>query len=74
MMNLFDRKKAIFCLFLIITFSTPALVQANESYQLLDIINSQHHSESNKQRDIYHHPLQTLTFFQIKPELTVIEI
>ncbi|MDO7597034.1 MAG: methyltransferase [Pseudomonadota bacterium] len=74
MMNLFDRKKAVLCLFLVIIFSTPALVQANESSQLLDIINSQHRSESNKQRDIYRHPLQTLTFFQIKPEMTVIEI
>jgi len=59
---------------LMIVFSTSALVQANESSQLLDIINSKHRSEINKERDIYRHPLQTLDFFQIKPEMTVVEI
>jgi len=51
-----------------------ALVQAEESAQLLDIINGEHRSAENKQRDVYRHPLQTLTFFQIKPEMTVVEI
>jgi len=74
MMILFDQKKAALCLMLILTLSAPALVQANESSQLLDVINSQHRSESNKQRDIYRHPLQTLSFFQIKPEMTVVEV
>ena len=73
-MNLFDRKKAILCMFMMITVASPALADANESSQLLDVINSQHRSESNKKRDIYRHPLQTLTFFQIKPEMTVVEV
>jgi predicted methyltransferase len=31
-------------------------------------------SEANKARDQYRHPLQTLTFFGIKPGMTVVEI
>ena len=31
-------------------------------------------SEANKARDKYRHPLETLTFFGIKPEITVVEI
>jgi predicted methyltransferase len=31
-------------------------------------------SETNKARDQYRHPLQTLTFFGIKPDMTVVEI
>ncbi len=31
-------------------------------------------SEANKARDKYRHPLKTLTFFGIKPEMTVVEI
>lgn len=59
---------------MIMTLAPAALVQATESPQLLDIINSEHRSVINKQRDVYRHPLQTLTFFQIKPEMTVVEI
>ena len=31
-------------------------------------------SEANKARDKYRHPLETLTFFGIKPEMTVVEV
>jgi len=31
-------------------------------------------SEANKARDKYRHPLETLTFFGIKPDMTVVEI
>ncbi len=31
-------------------------------------------SEANRARDKYRHPLETLTFFGIKPEMTVVEI
>jgi predicted methyltransferase len=33
-----------------------------------------HRSEANKARDKNRHPLETLTFFGIKPEMTVVEI
>src|ERR1700690_3500106 len=31
-------------------------------------------SEANKARDKYRHPMETLTFFGIKPDMTVVEI
>tara|TARA_R110001606_G_scaffold399222_2_gene582489 strand:- start:150056 stop:150889 length:834 start_codon:yes stop_codon:yes gene_type:complete len=73
-MHLFDKKKAAVCLLLMMSFSSSALVQASESSTLLDTINGEHRAETNKQRDVYRHPVQTLTFFQIKPEMTVVEI
>jgi len=73
-MQLCFGKKAILCSLLIMSFSSPTLVQAAESSQLPDIIKGEHRSEANKQRDIYRHPLQTLEFFHIKPEMTVVEI
>jgi predicted methyltransferase len=33
-----------------------------------------HRSDANKARDPYRHPVQTLKFFGIKPEMTVVEI
>lgn len=73
-MHLLDRKKVGVCLLSVIGIVSSALVQANESPSLLNSINSEYRSEINKQRDVYRHPLQTLTFFQIKPEMTVVEV
>jgi predicted methyltransferase len=46
--------------------STAAALQA--------AITGPQRSEGNKARDQYRHPLQTLTFFGIKPDMTVVEI
>src|SRR5689334_7559589 len=35
---------------------------------------SQFRTEENKKRDEYRHPLQTLTFFGLEPQMTVVEI
>ena len=37
-------------------------------------INSNERSPANKARDQYRHPLETLTFFGIKPDMTVVEL
>ena len=37
-------------------------------------INSDERSPANKARDQYRHPLETLTFFGIKPDMTVVEL
>ncbi|MFT7413886.1 MAG: putative methyltransferase [Methylophagaceae bacterium] len=74
MMYLFNRNKVVLFVLLMILFSTSALVQAHESLKLLEIINGEQRSELNRQRNIYRHPLQTLDFFQIKSEMTVVEI
>lgn len=41
---------------------------------LTSAINEKTRSEQNIQRDQYRHPKQTLTFFEIKPDQTVVEI
>lgn len=38
------------------------------------VSNTTYRTEENKKRDIYRHPLETLSFFGLKPEMTVIEI
>jgi predicted methyltransferase len=46
--------------------STPAALQA--------AIAGPQRSDANKARDKYRHPFETLTFFGIKPDMTVVEI
>lgn len=60
---------------------TPALSQAAEqvseqalSEQLNVLINSETRSEELRARNRYRHPLETLMFFEIRPEQTVVEI
>jgi len=38
------------------------------------ILASEHRSAENRARDIYQHPVDTLLFFGIKPEMTVVEV
>ena len=42
--------------------------------RLKEIIAGQHRSAENKARDQYRHPLETLTFFGIRPDMTVVEV
>ena len=39
-----------------------------------DVIDGPHRSEENRARDQYRHPKETLLFFGLKPEMTVVEI
>lgn len=38
------------------------------------VIAGEHRAESNRARDVYRHPYETLTFFGIKPNMTVVEL
>jgi predicted methyltransferase len=42
--------------------------------RLKEIISGDHRSAENKARDRYRNPLETLTFFGIRPDMTVVEI
>src|SRR5687767_9277973 len=42
--------------------------------RLKEIVAGDHRSADNKARDQYRHPLETLTFFGIGPDMTVVEI
>ena len=60
-------------LFFILIFSFTHL-QADELIPLNQVIASEHRSAINKLRDKYRHPAQTLAFFGIKQDMTVIEV
>jgi predicted methyltransferase len=42
--------------------------------RLKEAIAGDHRSEENRARDTYRHPYETLTFFGIRPDMTVVEI
>ena len=52
--------------------STPKIITANES--LLMLIDGAHRSDNNKARNQYRHPVETLEFFGVKPESSVVEL
>jgi predicted methyltransferase len=65
-------KKILWALLLAIGFSS---VQADEdSTSLQRAISGKQRSEDHKDRDKYRHPLQTLEFFDVKDNMTVVEI
>lgn len=47
---------------------------ANESTALQQVIAGKHRSAEHKARDKYRHPEQTLAFFELKNDMTVVEI
>lgn len=55
-----------------LTFMAPALAQDVEA--LNEIVAGDHRSETNKARDVYRNPVETLEFFGIEPHHTVVEI
>jgi predicted methyltransferase len=42
--------------------------------RLKEVIAGDHRSDADKARDKYRHPYETLTFFGIKPDMTVVEV
>jgi len=53
----------------------PALAGQNDAAaQLKSVIAGQHRTEKYVARDRYRHPFETLMFFGIKPDMTVVEI
>ena len=44
------------------------------AHSLESIISGEHRSDANKARDSYRHPLQTLEFFGLEEDMTVVEI
>ncbi|RLA00149.1 MAG: methyltransferase [Gammaproteobacteria bacterium] len=64
--------RSIFCSMLMAVIFGSA--NAAEQPLLLEIINGDQRTEVNKERDRYRHPQQTLEFFGIQSEMTVVEI
>ncbi|MEH2366316.1 class I SAM-dependent methyltransferase [Nostoc sp.] len=83
--NLIPRQgllKALTLAFLVLASVMPPTVLANESEKatfngattLQTILSSSHRSEQNRLRDKYRHPAQTLEFFGLRPNMTVVEL
>ncbi len=49
--------------------------QAHDDQEVLDkVIQGSHRSDANRARDQYRHPKETLLFFGLRPDMTVVEI
>ncbi|MEH2353738.1 class I SAM-dependent methyltransferase [Nostoc sp.] len=74
--------KALTLAFLVLAAVISPNVLANESEKatfngattLQTILTSSHRSEQNRLRDKYRHPAQTLEFFGLRPNMTVVEL
>lgn len=71
-------KKILLALLLVIPcISTPLSSAAADNPELTalqQIVNGKHRSAEHKHRDQYRHPEQTLAFFDVKEDMTVVEI
>lgn len=71
------RALALSLIFALMTLSLMCsnALAADESGALLDkAISGAHRSDENKARDRFRHPRETLQFFGLKPDMTVVEI
>jgi len=65
-------KKSILSVALFICVFQPCWAKQNETLQFA--ISGNHRSAEHKARDVYRHPKQTLEFFEVQPNMTVVEI
>jgi predicted methyltransferase len=73
----FAGRAALALLALLLALSLPgppAWAGADTEARLRAAIAGDHRDEENRARDIYRHPFETLTFFGIEPDMTVVEI
>lgn len=70
--------KPLLALLVAIPFLSASLLteaaDKTELTALQQVINGKHRSAEHKHRDQYRHPEQTLTFFDVKADMTVVEI
>ena len=73
-----SKHQQIYFALVLVFYTTLALftsaVLADNQASLQNIIDGKQRSEQSRARDSARHPLQTLKFFQLKPNATVIEI
>lgn len=69
------RTAAVVCAATLMTATLAGALPATSSARTLDeVIAGDHRSPRNKARDPYRHPKETLEFFGIRPDMTVVEI
>jgi predicted methyltransferase len=54
--------------------AAPFVCAQSAAPGLQAVVDGSHRSEANKARDPYRHPVETLTFFGIRPDMTVVEL
>ncbi len=68
------RLLLMFGFFALVSLAARAEETPAQDDRLKEAIAGEHRSEENKARDKYRHPFETLTFFGIEPDMTVVEI
>lgn len=53
---------------------SPVIFATDASESIIGILAGSHRSPENKHRDVYRHPAETLAFFEVSNEMTVVEI
>jgi len=56
------------------TFVAPVSTAAVDEVKLQQALVGEHRSEANKMRDVFRDPAETLAFFDVAPDMTVVEI
>lgn len=66
--------RLIFISFIFFTFGCAHNKIYRGYFSLHKIKHGDHRSTKNKQRDVYRHPVKTLKFFNVKPDMKVVEV
>ena len=69
--NEYQTMRVTLCLLMTVLFAGPGVADQD---RLEAVIDAEHRSAPNKQRDRHRHPRETLEFFGIRPHMTVVEI
>jgi predicted methyltransferase len=73
--SLICRLAAVLLIASVVAPHTASIAHAHDVQGLLDtVIQGPHRSEANRVRDQYRHPKETLLFFGLQPQMTVVEI
>ena len=59
---------------LMLAWPVPLEAAETDAARLRAVIAGDHREAKNRTRDVYRHPLETLTFFGLSPDMTVVEI
>lgn len=66
--------KLFFIATLALTFGCANHSNIKNQYKLYKAVESEKRDSSNKTRDVYRHPLETINFFEVKPNMVVVEV
>ena len=70
-----SKIKSLISILIFSSLFFSSLANASEiNVSVKEAMNSNHREAANVSRDIYRHPAETLEFFGLKPEMTVVEI